>query len=279
MTDSERSRAENIGKSSKYSAEGSKSLMGQLFLNNLANGGGRGRSGGGGKTAAEWENEIRAHELKSDINHFYGEKAADSDAQRKAALAEHGHTLAESTANNNMTREITTHNAKIGHTLNGVEDLRNRTGGLPLSVKFGDHAINFGSQHPGYGSGSQGESTQQSQPGGKKAGAGRTIAQGVGAAAGALIPGLGETGVGEAAGAALGGKLYDAVTNRGPKKAAVKPGETAGQATASAPAAKPPTAAAVARQRKAADSYAQVMPNKTALPPETKAQNAAFRTY
>jgi hypothetical protein len=35
------------------------------------------------KTPADWDNEIRAHELKADINHHYGTKRAEGDLDRE----------------------------------------------------------------------------------------------------------------------------------------------------------------------------------------------------
>jgi hypothetical protein len=210
MTATERSRAEAIAKSDKYSGAGAKNILSTLFLNRLMNG--RGRGGGGGKSAEDWRNEVLAHRYKLEAEHEFGQQAADAAAKRT----------------------VDTHKQQLDTVIGGIDTLKKRHGGIPLSIKHGTTNINFGANHPGYGNGAQGTSTQQTKPGGRQS---RTS-----------TPNL-------------------------------KPGETAGQAAAAASATKSPTAAAVARQRKAASSYAMVMPNKSALPPETKAQNAAFRTY
>jgi hypothetical protein len=40
------------------------------------------------KTAADWENEVRAHELKQDINFHYETRRAEADLQRARQIAE-----------------------------------------------------------------------------------------------------------------------------------------------------------------------------------------------
>jgi hypothetical protein len=148
----------------------------------------------------------------------------------------------------------------------------------------------------GNGDGGQGESTQQSQPGGRKStsGKGKKAGQIAGAIAGALVPGAGETGASEAAGAAIGGKIGDkiesAIINRKPKGDS-NAGKTAAQVNAKPNAAleaknketffdpkRKITQGAINRQDKAAATY--ITPsNGKKLSPEVKAQNAAARTY
>jgi hypothetical protein len=86
MSESENSRAENLGKvvgnrtDKSWSKAAGYGLVAR-FLGLGANDkfANRGRM----KTPQEWDNEIRAHELKTDINHHYGTKRAEGDLDRE----------------------------------------------------------------------------------------------------------------------------------------------------------------------------------------------------
>lgn len=55
-----------MGRSEKASGSGARGLMSLLFQNRLLGGGSS--KGGSGKTQADWENEVLAHQYKTDIS-------------------------------------------------------------------------------------------------------------------------------------------------------------------------------------------------------------------
>jgi len=86
MSESENSRARNVASSLPTNKGwlGKNALTGYALIKSVL---GKGEnesfsSRGRGKTAADWDNEVRAHELKQDINHHYGTKRAEGDLDR-----------------------------------------------------------------------------------------------------------------------------------------------------------------------------------------------------
>ena len=86
MSETENSRARNVGNSLPTNKGwlGKNALTGYALIKSVL---GKGENEsfsnrGRGKTAADWDNEVRAHELKQDINHHYGTKRAEGDLDR-----------------------------------------------------------------------------------------------------------------------------------------------------------------------------------------------------
>jgi len=64
------------------------------------------------KTPQEWDNEIRAHELKTDINTHYGNVRADRDLERSNS---HSDRALERAANIGRQVDVSEYNGKGGH--------------------------------------------------------------------------------------------------------------------------------------------------------------------
>ena len=194
MTNVQQQSLENASRTEKYSGSVAKNIVSQLNLNQLATQREREKMRGGGSgapgrpmNAKQHRNDVLNYKYKAQIDdareqnrhsrnieaantgHRLIEKSANNSAKRAAALAEHKHILQESSADNKLKRETTLNKAKLGNVINGVHDIQNRFGGVPVSIRHDGTDINFGSAHPGYGNGAQGQSKQQSQPGGKNA--------------------------------------------------------------------------------------------------------------
>jgi hypothetical protein len=86
MSESENSRARNVASSLPTNKGwlGKNALTGYALIKSVL---GKGENDsfsdrGRGKTPADWDNEVRAHELRQDINHHYGTKRAEGDLDR-----------------------------------------------------------------------------------------------------------------------------------------------------------------------------------------------------
>jgi hypothetical protein len=114
MSESEQSRAQNTGKAVSGSANKNWSkaagygLIGSfLGLGKNDRFADRGRM----KSPQEWDNEIRAHELRQDINHYYGSERAKGDLQRSI---EHLDAMHERTPDGRLINN-TEYNGKGGY--------------------------------------------------------------------------------------------------------------------------------------------------------------------
>jgi hypothetical protein len=114
MSESEQSRAQNTGKAVSGSANKNWSkaagygLIGSfLGLGKNDRFADRGRM----KSPQEWDNEIRAHELRQDINHYYGSQRAQGDLQRSI---EHLDAMHERTPDGRLINN-TEYNGKGGY--------------------------------------------------------------------------------------------------------------------------------------------------------------------
>jgi len=114
MSESEQSRAANVGKAVSGSANKNWSKAAGLGLVGSFLGLGRNdkfADRGRMKTPEEWDNEIRAHELKTDINHYYGTERAKGDLQRSI---EHLDAMHERTPDGRLINN-TEYNGKGGY--------------------------------------------------------------------------------------------------------------------------------------------------------------------